>query len=173
MITGTSWVITHGVRDNTAMATFNTKVGQDDRGDLYDADSGEYHEPGTVLAVLRKRPGLPYKRCFLMNQDALLKAMAQSNLGSEAYRVFFALCSSLDFENLIAVEQADLAQTIGMQKQNFARGIKRLVTEGVIEQGPVISGRRTFRLSPDYGWKGSTAQLHKLQKSRGHLQRVK
>lgn len=161
MITGTSTMVTR------------TRIGQDQRGELFDAGTGAYHEPGTVLAVIRRKPGLPYKRCFLMNQDAMLQAMAQTNLGAEAYRVFFALCSKLDFENLIAVQQTELAQAIGMPKQNFARGLKRLIAEGVLEVGPVVSGRRTFRLSPDYGWKGTTAQLRKLEQSRGHLQRVK
>lgn len=157
------------------MTTFNATVGQNkSTGELYDGETGEYHEPGTVLAVIRKKPGLPYERCFIMNQDAMLQAIARSSLGAEAYKVFFAMCSKLDFENLIAVEQKELAEQIGMLKQNFSRGLKNLISEGVIEPGPVVSGRKTYRLNPQYGWKGTTAQLRTLQKNRsGHLQRVK
>lgn len=152
---------------------FNAKRAQDKLGRLYDPDTGEYEDDGAVLVVSRRKAALPYERCFIMNQDEMLKTMAGANLGSEAYRVFFALCSKLDFENLIAVSQTELAQQINMTKQNFYRGVKRLVSEGVLEDGPTLSGRRTFRLNPRYGWKGKTSTLRAEQKRRGdHLKLV-
>lgn len=150
---------------------WDAKVKQDAYGRNYDAETGEYYPDGSVLALLPKRQGLPYPRSLVMNQDMLLQALAKSDLGSEAFRVFFAVCAKLDFENLIAINQAELSRTIEMQPSHFSRGLKRLVQEGVIEPGPTVSGRRTFRLNDQFGWKGQTRKYREAAKRRAETER--
>lgn len=150
---------------------YNAKRRQDKYGRLYDPDTGEYDLDGSVLVVAKKSPGLPYERSLVMNQDMMLSALARSDLGQEAFRVFFAVCSKLDFENLIAIHQSSLATQIGMAKPNFSRGLKRLIETGVIEAGPIVQGKRTFRLNPMFGWKGQTRNHRKLMKDRAEVAR--
>ena len=87
-------------------------------------------------------------------------AMAQDAIGDEARRVFFLLAGHVDFDNWIQISQTDLADMIGMKRTNFSRALKRLEGEGVLLRGPKIGRSATFRLNPEYGWKGS-AKSHK------------
>jgi hypothetical protein len=42
-----------------------------------------------------------------------------------------------------------------MNRPNFARALKRLQAIGVLLVGPKVGRNVTFRLNPQYGWKGS------------------
>ena len=70
-------------------------------------------------------------------------------------RVLFSLLEVLDYENLIQVNQAEIARDLGMQRQNVQRSIKRLMELGVILEGVKIGVSRSYRLNPSFGWKGS------------------
>ena len=61
----------------------------------------------------------------------------------------------IDFENLMVVNQAELAKELGMHRQHVQRSIKRLIALGVILEGPKIGISRSYRLNPEFGWKGS------------------
>lgn len=100
-----------------------------------------------------------------MSQGPLVE-LAKADLGDEARRVFMLLCGKLDFENWIKVSQAELARELGMSRQNFGRGLARLVVEGVVLVGPKVGGHSTFRLDPGYGWKGSAKGHHEALKAR-------
>ena len=42
-----------------------------------------------------------------------------------------------------------------MQRQNVQRSIKRLMALGVLLEGPKIGISRSYRLNPEFGWRGS------------------
>ena len=42
-----------------------------------------------------------------------------------------------------------------MHRQHVQRSIKRLIALGVILEGPKIGISRSYRLNPEFGWKGS------------------
>ena len=65
-----------------------------------------------------------------------------------------ALLEQLDYENLITTNQAEIARELDMQRQNVQRSIKRLMALGVLE-GPKIGISRSYRLNPEFGWRGS------------------
>ena len=62
-------------------------------------------------------------------------------------RVLFSLLEVLDYENLIQVNQAEIARDLGMQRQNVQRSIKRLMELGVILEGVKIGVSRSYRLN--------------------------
>ena len=64
-------------------------------------------------------------------------------------------CARLDYENLIQVNQAEVSEQVGMNRHNVNRSIKKLIELGVILEGVKIGISRSYRLNPNFGWKGS------------------
>ena len=65
----------------------------------------------------------------------------------------------------MVVNQAELAKELGMHRQHVQRSIKRLIALGVILEGPKIGISRSYRLNPEFGWKGS-ARNHVIAPTR-------
>ena len=126
--------------------------------------SGTIHE-GAVLAVFYPKRRNGFDRHFSMNQDALTFLAAEINSVSD-YKVLFALLAVLDYENLIQVSQAVIARELNMRPPHVNRSIKRLVKLGCILEGPKIGCSKTYRLNPDFGWKGSASNHQKALKDR-------
>jgi hypothetical protein len=123
-----------------------------------DLETGEIL-PHVLVAVTRRTPIGFREGWVAMAQNAL--DMLANIRSLDDHRVLMALLARLDFENLIQIEQVAIAEHLGMQKPNVNRSIKRLVSFGVLLEGPRIGRSRTYRLNPNYGWKGSTQNHHK------------
>ncbi|HBR3029622.1 TPA: hypothetical protein L9R08_005408 [Klebsiella pneumoniae] len=121
-----------------------------------DLDTGE--EIGSFVAVIRPKQKSTFQRHFTMNQAALLTIA--NELNHEQMRVLMALLAELDYENYIQVAQTDISVALKMQKANVSRAIKNLLEFGVILEGPRIGRSKTYRLNPQFGWKG-TVSNHK------------
>ncbi len=119
-----------------------------------DLATGEILE-GATLAVFYPRRKNGFTTGWLaMAQEPLMK-LAQADLGDEARRVLFALLAQLDYENFIAVNQAELGRQLKIKPSNMSRAVARLVQEGVLLAGPRLQAKGTYTLNPHYGWKGS------------------
>jgi len=121
---------------------------------VVDLDTYEVFENGFVAYVSPKRINGFGTRWFAMAQDVMM-VLAKSDMGLDDFRVFSGLMSKLDFENLIVVNQAALARELDMQRQNVQRSIKRLISMRIVLEGPRIGINRSYRLNPNFGWKGS------------------
>ncbi|MFV2320963.1 hypothetical protein ACNISR_26330, partial [Escherichia coli] len=66
----------------------------------------------------------------------------------------------LDYENLIQIAQAYIAETLGMQTSNVSRAVRALLDVGVIFEGPKVGRSITYRMNEKFGWKG-TVTIHK------------
>lgn len=89
-----------------------------------------------------------------MNQSALL--MLANSLNGEPLKVLLAMLTELDYENFIQVAQADIADVLQINKVNVSRSIKAILELGVIIQGPKVGRSFSYRLNPQFGWKGTT-----------------
>lgn len=87
-------------------------------------------------------------------QDAYL-ALANSGLGLEARRVLDILLAHLDFENWIHLPQTEIATMLNMKPANVSRSMRDLEKVGVILRGPKVGRSITYRINPNFGWKGS------------------
>jgi hypothetical protein len=76
-------------------------------------------------------------------------------------KVFLLLIKRLDFENLLVVNQVELAEKLGTHRQHIQRSLKKLIEIEVLLEGPKQERNRTYRLNPDIGWKG-TSEKHVL-----------
>ena len=108
-----------------------------------DHQTGEVVE-GFVAYVVPKRKNGFQKGWMAMAQEAMMM-LAQSNL----------MLARLDYENLIQVNQAEVSEQVGMNRHNVNRSIKKLIELGVILEGVKIGISRSYRLNPNFGWKGS------------------
>lgn len=124
-----------------------------------DLETGEVIEDGFIAYVAPKRENAFGKRWLAMAQD-MMDITAKSDLTGSDYKVLMLLLSRLDYENLLVINQSELAEYIGMTRNNFSRSMRNLIEKGIILKGPRIGVSRSFRLNPTYGWKG-TANNHK------------
>lgn len=122
-------------------------------------DSCTGEEVGSFVAVVRPRQKSHFQRHFTMNQNALQKMATE--LSGEEMRVLMILLSELDYENYIQVQQVNIAEMLEMKKPNVTRAIKGLLASGIILEGPKIGRSKSYRLDPNYGWKGTTGNHKK------------
>ena len=118
-----------------------------------DQQTGEVVE-GFVAYVVPKRKNGFQKGWMAMAQEAMMM-LAQSNLTGNDMKVMWAMLARLDYENLIQVNQAEVAEQVGMNRHNVNRSIKKLIELGVVLEGVRIGISRSYRLNPNFGWKGS------------------
>lgn len=120
----------------------------------FDLETGEIlGSEGFVAYVVPKRQNGFREGWVAMSQDAL--AVLQQFKRVEDFRVLMALLARLDFENLLVVNQADVARDLDMKRENVNLAIKRLIAAGALLEGPRIGVSRSYRLNPQFGWKGS------------------
>ena len=76
--------------------------------------------------------------------------LAQSNLTGNDMKVMWAMLARLDYENLIQVNQAEVAEQVGMNRHHVNRSIKKLIELGVVLEGVKIGISRSYRLNPNF-----------------------
>lgn len=135
-----------------------------------DMSTGEVLEDGFVAYVAPKRKNGFGTRWIAMAQDAL--SMMKQFTRVEDFRVLMSLLEQLDFENLITTNQAEIARDLGMDRAQVNRAIKRLLDAEAILEGPKVGISRTYRLNPQFGWKGS-ARNHVVALDEQRKQRMK
>jgi hypothetical protein len=126
-----------------------------------DADTGEVLDAGMLVYVpqrARLKGGW-----FMASQEGLAK-LAKHDLSHRELRVLLLLMSKLDFENFIHVSQAEVAKELSLDAGNVSKCVKRLIEVGIIIKGPKVGRASTYRLSPDFGWKGRVRNLEQYRK---------
>jgi len=134
-----------------------------------DLDTGEMIEEGFIAYIAPKRQN-GFGRWIAMGQD-MMEVVAKSSLTGNDLKVLMLLLSRLDYENLLVINQSELAESIGIARQHFGRSMTKLTNEGILLKGPKIGVSRSFRLNPTYGWKGTASNHKKAVKS--HLEVIK
>jgi len=119
-----------------------------------DSETGEVLEGGYVAYLVPKRQNGFHGRWLAMTQDIAMDMLMQCTRLDDS-RVLAALIKELDYENLIIARQADIARKLGMQPSNVSSAIKRLVESGAILRGPKHGINCSYKLNPEFGWKGS------------------
>ncbi|MEL6092848.1 helix-turn-helix transcriptional regulator [Plesiomonas shigelloides] len=118
---------------------------------------------GGFVAVIRPKQKSSFERHFTMNQAALITIA--NELNHDQMRVLMALLASLDYENYIQIAQVEIAEALRMQKTHVSRAIKNLIEFGIILEGPKIGRSKTYRLNPQFGWKGTITNHKKALKN--------
>ena len=131
--------------------------------DFVDSDTGEILSERVPMLVQRPVPVAFEKGGFFTMAQGPLKVFEEhaQDLGVDGFRVLMNLLRKLDYQNHIAVSQADMAREMGMQRPNVHRAIKRLIALGALIEGPKWGQNRTYTLNPAFGWKGKGSSLQK------------
>ena len=131
--------------------------------DFVDSDTGEILSERVPMLVQRPVPVAFEKGGFFTMAQGPLKVFEDhaQDLGVDGFRVLMNLLRKLDYQNHIAVSQADMAREMGMQRPNVHRAIKRLIALGALIEGPKWGQNRTYTLNPAFGWKGKGSSHQK------------
>lgn len=121
-----------------------------------DEATGEVIDGFVAYIAPKRKNGFQAEGWIAMAQGETVVNLAKSpRLQGQDFRVLMILMAHLEHENYILTPQAEMAEKIGMLPANFSRSVARLVEEGVILKGPKIGRMGSFKLNPEYGWKGS------------------
>ena len=142
-----------------------------------DQKTGEILGGFVAYVAPKRRNGFQHEGWFAMTQAAgPMETLANAELGDEARRVFFMLVAHLEHENFILTPQAEMAEKLKMARGHFSRALMKLEAEGVILRGPKIGRMVSFKLNPEYGWKGTAknhvAALGQVRKDRMKAARI-
>lgn len=99
-------------------------------------------------------------------QDSFIEIAKDPEMTGETLRVLMYLYGLLDFENYIQQSQKDIAEGLGMRKENVSRAMKLLTSKQIVLEGPKVGRSKCFRLNPDYGWKGKVKSLQEARRER-------
>lgn len=134
-----------------------------------DLTTGEILEDGQLVYMpAKRRNGFQLGGFVTMAQDKQ-RTLATSALGLQAFRVLTLICSEIDYENWINVSQKKMADELNMKPSNVSAALAQLIAEGVILKGPGVGTRKTYRLNPSYGWKGSAKSHRETMNSQTKL----
>ena len=119
-----------------------------------DLSTGDIKD-GVFVYCAKKQHSFFSKGGFMVLSQERSDMLGDSDLDGTTFRVLHKLISILDMDNLIAINQAELATRMKLQKQNLNRSIKKLLAEGIIIEGAKLGQHKSYRLNAYYGWKGS------------------
>ena len=120
-----------------------------------DLNTGDVKD-GVFVYCPKKQHSLFSREGFVMMSQLRSDMLANSDLGLVDFRVLMKLIAILDMDNLIAINQTELADKMGLKRPNFSRSIKKLLSEEIIIEGAKLGQHKSYRLNAYYGWKGST-----------------
>ena len=115
------------------------------------------------MVYIPYRPKLT-ERWFMAFQDTFIEIAKDQDLTLEPKNVLFYLFGKLDFENFIQQTQTEIAEALGMQKQNVSRAMKLLTEKQIVLEGPKVGKSKCYRLNPNYGWKGKVKTLQEARR---------
>ncbi len=104
------------------------------------------------------------ERWFMAFQDSFEEIAKDPDMTGENYKVLFYLYSKLDFENFIQQSQKEIAEGLGMKKENVSRAMRLLTSKQIVLEGPRVGKSKCYRLNPNYGWKGKVKTLQEHRK---------
>lgn len=110
-----------------------------------------------IITPLKPKTGL--KGGFFLAIQEGFEHISKLDLTGEQYKVLTYIMSQLDFENYICLTQKSVCEALGMKKSNVSRSFKKLVAEGIIHEGPKIAQAKTYRLDPNFGFKGKSKNI--------------
>lgn len=122
-----------------------------------DLNTGEVQEGFVVLVPTKNRLK---DRFTMLTGQALLMLAADSSLKQEDWRVLVAYWGSMDFENIIQTSQKDIAEILGMKKENVSRATKKLVSKNILIEESKEGRSKRYRLNTVYGWKGKITKTY-------------
>jgi DNA-binding transcriptional ArsR family regulator len=68
--------------------------------------------------------------------------------GREAYKILWYLTEQLEFDNFAVLNIGEISSDLGLKSQAVSRALRTLIDGGVVERGPRVGQRSSFRFVP-------------------------
>ena len=139
-------------------------------------DTGEVLEDYIPMLVSKKKThfvGMYGDNWMIISQQAFQTAAKDPDLTLEPKNVLMYLFGKLDFENFIQVPQVQIAKELNLHKQAVNRAIRLLEKKEILVVGPKVGKSKTWRLNPNYGFKGNPKGKVNRDPKTGHLRLIK
>lgn len=110
---------------------------------------------------------------FVMAMQEGFAQIARMGLTGEQLSVFMHMFSKMDFENYLIISQKDIAKDLNLKQPNVSRAVKKLVEKGIIHEGPKAGTNKTYRLDPQFGYKGRAKNIDTTKREIAKMAREK
>jgi hypothetical protein len=121
-------------------------------GGLVDTITGEVQQAGVLVWVPRRSKDSP--EFFMGYHEAFEKLALDKSIAGRPRRVLDLLFARLSWENYIAISQTEIAQLLDIYRPDVSAALKLLIERGILEPGPKVGRNATYKLNPEYAWKG-------------------
>lgn len=133
---------------------------QDSEGSIIDTKTGEVLGHGHFVYVQQR---VRITEGWFMGFQGMFSELAQNRrLWGRPRAVLDVLLANLDFENYIAIPQAEIATKLELNKANVSAAIRILLEEGVITKGPKLGRVWSYKLNPNIAWRGKAKNRTKV-----------
>lgn len=96
--------------------------------------------------------------------DSFEELTRNNRLTGNTWAVLIFILSKSKYDNFVELNQGEIAQHIGIARQNVSKAIKLLVEKDLIIKGPKIGTRNTYTVNWQYAWRGTTASYREAQR---------
>lgn len=121
------------------------------------------NEINNIALVIPRRPKV--KDWLMMFHKGTELLAKDKEIGLEAHRVFWYVVSHLDYENKLLLSQSDIVRELEMKQPAVSRAFKLLVKKGILIEDGKYGNSKIYKLSTDFGWKGSVRRLKERAKN--------
>lgn len=101
-----------------------------------------------------------YQQC----QTPLLELAKHPQMKLNAWKVWAALTSGLEFKNRLVVVQANIGRELGIDRAGISRAFRTLRDIGVIVEAGKCGVQTMWCLNPQFGWKGKKRDFENFSK---------
>jgi predicted transcriptional regulator len=91
---------------------------------------------------------------MLLDLEGMERLVMDRDIDLADWRVLGTIMRRLEYENWLYITQQEIANEIGMKRQNVTRSIKKLTEKAIIVKERKSGRSNCYRLNAFYGWKG-------------------
>lgn len=130
-------------------------------------DPESREQQGTVLPNLALKGGESVNIAYPFKWVAVFlpafKRIIQAGLTNREANVLYEMLQELQYGNKIDVSHRIIAESLGIDRANVSRAIKKLVDAEILQKlpDPNDNGRSIYKLNNIVGWRGKSSDWHK------------
>lgn len=131
------------------------------------SDPEAREQQGTVLPNLALKGGDSVNIAYPFKWVAIFlpafKRIIQAGLTNREASVLYEMLQELQYSNRIDVSHKLIAESLGIDRANVSRAIKKLVEADILQKmpDPNDAGRSIYKLNNIVGWRGKSSDWHK------------
>lgn len=117
---------------------------------------------------VKSRPSIKYysEDYILMFSKSFGNIAVDKSFTMETYRVLMFLLYKTEMKNWVQIQQSEIAEALGMKQPNVSKAIKKLVEKGIVETTAKMGKAKNYKISVDFGWRGTGAEYEKAKKQK-------